>query len=309
MTQLRHPPAAASADTSKPLLAMGLVLGSTIILSAADAATKGIVDTIPALEIVWVRYVAYTVMAVGLLVGKPFASVAMSRQKPLQILRGVAAFGSATFFVTGLNWIGIADATSISFTAPLIVVLVSGPLLGERVTGRDWLAAITGFAGVLFIVQPGTAAFTPAAVFPLLSASCWACALVVTRLMSGSEPVRTTIAYTAITGLVLSSAALPFVWVRPQPQEWLILAAIGAATAIGHMMIVVAFGYARASLLAPLSYAQVVWAALFGFVFFATAPTPLTMTGTVLIAASGLWFALTGHRRTPPSRLPTERSR
>lgn len=299
---------AAKADQSRPFLGIALVAGSTLIFAASDAATQGLVGTIPAIEIVWFRYLAYLGMALILLRRSPPVSALASRRKGLQILRGLAALGSALFFITGLVWIPVGDATSISFTAPLIVVVLSALLLGEKVRIRDWIAAATGFCGVVLIIQPGADTFRPAAIFPLLSACCWSCALIVTRRMSGTEPARVTIFYTAATGFVLSSLILPFHWVTPSPWEWLALVGIGITTAGSHMMIVVAYAHARASLLAPLSYIQVIWAGLMGAALYGHVPAAVTLFGTVLIAGSGLFIALSERRPARQAATPQKNS-
>jgi drug/metabolite transporter (DMT)-like permease len=289
----------AKTDQRRPFLGIALVAGSTLIFAASDAATQAVVGSIPAVEIVWFRYLAYLAVAMILLTRSPPVAVLASRRKGLQVLRGLAALGSAGFFVAGLNWIPVGEATSISFTAPLIVVVLSALLLGETVRARDWAAAAAGFAGVLLIIQPGSASFQPAAVFPLLSACCWSCALIVTRRMSGTEPARTTIFYTAATGFVLTSAVLPLHWITPTPGQWLALCGIGISTASAHMMIVVAYAHARASLLAPLSYIQVIWAVMMGVALFGHVPSAVTLFGAALIAGSGLFIALSERR---PSR-------
>ena len=125
-----------------------------------------------------------------------------------------------------------------------------------------------------------------------LGSLCWACALVLVRQISTTEPVRLTVAYTALIGLVLTSLILPFVWISPEPDVWPVLFAIGLATTTAHMMTIWAYGYAPAALLAPFSYTQLIGAACLSYLFFDDTPTLMTGFGIVLIVSSGLYIAL-----------------
>ena len=145
--------------------------------------------------------------------------------------------------------------------------------------------------GVLIIVRPGTSAFHPAAILPILSALGWACTLVLTRKISGADNVITTMTYTALVGFVVLSVAVPFFWVVPTWQQIAIGACIGTAATAGHWIVVLAFRYADASVLAPFSYSQLVWVTLLGFAMFGDVPDVWTVAGAAVIISSGLYTA------------------
>ena len=126
---------------------------------------------------------------------------------------------------------------------------------------------------------------------PLLGATSWACAAVVTRLISGRDHPVATLFYSAVIGLVVLSAMLPFWWVAPGWHEVGLGLAVGAFSTIGHWLVILAFRHTSASTVAPFSYVQLIWAGTLGYLVFGTLPDAWTMLGAAIIAASGLYTA------------------
>ena len=209
----------------------------------------------------------------------------------LQIIRGVALLGSSLFFISGLRFLPIAEASATSFISPLFVTALSIVFLRESVGIRRWLATAVGLIGVLIVLRPGSGAFHPAAVFPIVSALAWACTLIMTRMMSGTERAITTMTYSAITGLCILTALVPLVWVHPSWHDIFFGIVIGVASTVGQWIVVLAFRYADASVLAPFSYTQLLWVSILGFLVFGEVPDVWTVTGAGFIVASGLYTA------------------
>ena len=203
----------------------------------------------------------------------------------------MAILGSSLFFISGLRFLPIAEASATGFVAPLLVTALSIVFLGEKVGMRRWIATGVGLIGVLIILRPGTGAFHPAAFFPLVSALAWACTLIMTRMMSGTERVVTTMTYSSIVGLVMLSALVPSVWVTPSWHDIALGVFIGVASTAGQWIVVLAFRYADASVLAPFSYTQLLWVSVLGFLIFGEIPDVYTVTGAAFIVASGLYTA------------------
>jgi drug/metabolite transporter (DMT)-like permease len=281
----------APARADRPFKGIALVLASTIFLGASDVTAKYLSATLPSIEIAWIRFLVFALlMAPAMLPGSPLFALQTNR-RGLHLLRGAALVGSSLFFISGLAFLPIAEASATGFVAPLFVTALSIAFLGEKVGLRRWIATGIGLVGVLIILRPGTGAFHPAAFFPLVSALAWACTLIMTRMMSGTERTITTMTYSAIAGLLILSALVPFVWVTPSWHDILFGIFIGIASTAGQWIVVLAFRYADASVLAPFSYLQLVWVSFLGFLIFGEVPDVYTITGAAFIVASGLYTA------------------
>ena len=281
----------APARADRPFKGIALVLASTIFLGASDVTAKYLSATLPSIEIAWIRFLVFAlIMAPAMLPGSPLFALQTNR-RGLHLLRGAALVGSSLFFISGLAYLPIAEASATGFVAPLFVTALSIAFLGEKVGLRRWIATGIGLVGVLIILRPGTGAFHPAAFFPLVSALAWACTLIMTRMMSGTERAITTMTYSSIAGLLILSALVPFVWVTPSWHDILFGIVIGVASTAGQWIVVLAFRYADASVLAPFSYLQLVWVSFLGFLIFGEVPDVYTVTGAAFIVASGLYTA------------------
>ena len=286
-------PAARSAPAraDRPFRGIALILTSTVFLGTSDVTAKYLSANLPSIEIAWIRFLAFAViMLPAMLPGSPLYALQTER-RGLQLMRGVALLGSSLFFITGLGFLPIAEASATGFVAPLFVTALSIFFLRESVGVRRWLATAVGLIGVLIILRPGSSAFHPAAFFPLVSALAWACTLIMTRMMSGREHAITTMTYSSIVGVGILSALVPFVWVAPSWHDIMFGILIGIASTAGQWIVVLAFRYADASVLAPFSYTQLLWVSVLGFVIFGEIPDIWTVVGAVFIVASGLYTA------------------
>jgi drug/metabolite transporter (DMT)-like permease len=281
----------APARSDRPFRGIALILLSTIFLSTSDTAAKYLSHTLPSVEIAWMRFVVFAlIMAPAMLPGSPLFAMRTSRLK-IQLMRGLMLLGSSVLFITGLRYLPIAEASATSFVAPLFVTALSIIFLSEKVGVRRWIATGIGLTGVIVILRPGTGAFQIAALLPIASAFAWACTLVMTRVMSGREHAMTTMTYSSIVGVCVMSAMVPFVWVAPSVNAVLLGLLVGIASTTGQWIVVLAFRYADASVLAPFSYIQLLWVSIFGFMIFGEVPDAWTMTGAAIIVASGLYTA------------------
>jgi drug/metabolite transporter (DMT)-like permease len=281
----------APARADRPFRGIALILASTVFLGSSDVTAKYLSATLPSIEIAWIRFVAFAlIMVPAMLPGSPLYALHTDR-RGLQLMRGVALLGSSLFFISGLRFLPIAEASATGFVSPLFVTALSILFISESVGVRRWLATAVGLIGVLIILRPGSSAFHPAAVFPLVSALAWACTLIMTRMMSGRDRAITTMTYSSIAGVCVLSALVPFVWVTPSWHDILFGIFIGIASTAGQWIVVLAFRYADASVLAPFSYTQLLWVSILGFVIFGEIPDIWTVVGAVFIVASGLYTA------------------
>lgn len=281
------PSGAVAAVQDRPGRAVLLVVAAMICFSVMDGVSKHLTETLPAFEIIWIRYAALTVLVVPLVLragGRDLAGPGTG----ILALRGLCMLASGALFVAALSELPIAEATVIGFVSPFLVTVLSMAMLGEPVGWRRWAALATGFAGVLVIIRPGTAEFTPAALLPLASAAFWAVGLVLTRKLRIGPSDLTVLFWTAMGVVPGLLPALP-VWRDPTLAEWAWGVVGGGLLLLGQALLIRGYRSGRATLLAPFSYTQILWASAIGLFAFGSAPEPSIWAGAALVVASGLY--------------------
>ncbi len=276
-------------STPSQLRGVLLLVGSTTFFSVSDVITKQLTATLPPGEVAWMRFVVLMLLVIPALAMNGGGALLRSRRPALQILRGLGMVGSTIAFTHSLRFLPVADATAINFVSPILIMALSVLFLGETVGWRRWSATAVGFLGVVLIIRPGTGAFQTAAFLPLLAAASWAGAAVATRKMSGSDHALTTLAYSAFVGFLVLSAALPFEWETPGPEEIALGLGIGILSSIAHWFVILAYRHGDASILAPFSYTQLIWTGALGYWVFGSLPDAWTILGAGIIAGSGLY--------------------
>ncbi len=285
-------------QADNPLRGILLSVGACSIFAVADVTAKLLSTGLPIVEITWIRYVLFFGMAAILAArapGRPFRP----RHPRLQILRGLCVTGSSVLFVYGIREMTMAQATTISFLSPLLITLLSIPLLGEIVGIRRWAAVLVGMIGMLIVVRPGAQGFQPAALFGVVSSSCWALALIITRKIAATDPPQTTIFWSSLVGAAVLTVLLPFNAAWPSWTQFALCVLLGFLSSAGQWMVVLAHRLAPASLLAPFSYTQLPWVILGGYLVFDHLPDQWTLVGASVIIASGLY---TAHRERVRAR-------
>ncbi|MEN9498405.1 MAG: hypothetical protein RIS83_224 [Pseudomonadota bacterium] len=280
-----------------------------VLLQLAALATFVAMDTILKLmtigfavpQLMWARFL-FSFLAVALAMriitgGLPWRS----RAPRYQVLRSLLLAACNLTFSSALVHIPLADATAVGFASPLFTIILAALWLGEKVGWRRWLGMGIGFLGVLILLRPpflfGGAPVHWATILPLGAAALFAVYQILTRKLAALDDPRTTILHTSFAASLVTSAALPLVWVWPTAFEWGGLILLGLLGGAGHGLLVLAFARAPASLLAPFSYTQMIWAVLSGVIVFGDTPDGLTLVGMLVIAISGLLVALPSKRQ------------
>ncbi len=266
-----------------------LMLVAMAVFSVMDGVSKGLTGRLSPVEVSWARYFFGLLFMVPVVLVRGGFGLLETRRVLPQVARGALLFGSSVLFITALRSLPMADAAAVGFVAPLMVTALSIPLLGERVGSGRWLAVLTGFGGVLLVVRPGGASFEAASLLPVASAACWAVALIITRRLAATESALTTLLYTGLTGLALSTLLLPGLWRAPGGEDWLLMAVAGGLFTLGQFLVLKAFLVAHASVLAPFQYSQIVWSTAIGLVCFGAIPDGFTAAGASVIIGSGLY--------------------
>ncbi|MEO6006030.1 MAG: DMT family transporter [Opitutus sp.] len=259
--------------------------------SCMDASAKWLNQREHSLQTVAIRYAGSFFLTACFLNPRTRPGILRSSRPLLQIIRGLCVFGSSVGGYTALKTLPLTVVTSITFAAPLVVALLAGPVLGEKLGPRRAVAIVVGFIGVLVITRPGTAGFQPGMWLALGAAACNAGYFLITRLLSRHDAPETTHFYTGMVGtLVAVPLALP-VWQTPvSGQMWLVMAFISVLGAGAHWLLILAHKHAPASVLSPFFYAQLLFAAVVGALIFGNIPDRWTILGGTIVISSGLYL-------------------
>lgn len=269
-----------------------MMLAGTMTFALLDTLSKLLVKTYPAPMVVWARY-AVPLLLMALVVGPRLGrGLVHSHDYQRQAARGILLTGATLAMVFALRVMPLAEAQAISFVHPLLLTLLAVWLLGEKVRGVGWFAVGLGFLGMLVIVRPGGAVFTPEALLPLANALCYALYQLVTRQVAHRDGTLPSLFFVLLVGSLVMTAVLPFNWRTPDPWGVAGLLGAGLLAGTGHLLIIKAFQAAPASVCAPFAYGQLVWVTLFGSLLFHELPDGVTLVGMLVVVASGLLVAL-----------------
>ena len=282
----------------QPVKGIFLICLAVLLFASHDTLSKYLSGFYPIVMVVWARYVVHTLLMLMVFVPRSgFSAVVRTKRPGLQFLRAMCLIGTSLFFTTGLRYIPLAEATAVNFLAPLLVTALSVPLLGEHVTRRQWLAVLGGFAGVLIVIRPGGALFTPTIVLPLCSALCFGFYQLLTRKLTGIDSPTTSNFLTGIINSLIMSALLPFFWSTPSWPHAVFMIGLGTCGMLGHMLLTQAFRHAAPAMLAPFSYGQILFAGMYGYLIFDHTPDSYAIVGIAVICLSGLAVAFGQRKR------------
>jgi drug/metabolite transporter (DMT)-like permease len=282
--------------------ALPLLLAAGLCFSTTDATAKWLVQGHALFLVVWARYVGQMVMATPLAWHVAGPGFWRTRHLRIQLARSLCLVTATLCFFGALRFVPLAEGSAITFLAPLFAIVLAYPVLGERPTRARWTAAIAGFCGILLLVRPGSAVFHPAAGLLVLAAASNALYQLLTRRVPG-DSAHTTLFYTGIVGTVVLSAGLPFMVEMPDAmpaRDVLLLFMVGVLAGVGHLMLIGAYLRAPASLIAPFTYVQMLWATFYGWAIFGQLPDGLSGVGMAVIVASGVALVLHERSRRRP---------
>lgn len=264
---------------------------AVVFFTCIDSSAKWLIlGGLPALQVVFVRYLGHTLVAIATFVPQEGLSAFRSNAPWRQLLRSLFLLGSTTLNFTALQYLPITVTTTIMFAGPIVVTLLAIPILGEQVGLRRIIAVCTGFIGVLVVMQPWGAEFHPAMLLTAGALCMAAMYFIMTRLLAGIEGNAVSQIWSAG---IAAAALLPFViqtWTWPTGVDWIAFLLIGCFGASGHIAATTAHRWADASILAPVIYIQLFLAAIASVVLFDTWPTLWTLAGGAIIIASGLYI-------------------
>jgi drug/metabolite transporter (DMT)-like permease len=273
-----------------PLRGVLLVMLAVFLFSSMDTLAKHMLkrEAYPIGPLIWARYTVHLAFMLALLAPRMGLELVRTRRPGLQIVRGLLLVGSTGFFYLSLSYLPLAEAAAISFVGPVLITAMSGPLLRERISRRQWFAVALGFLGVLIIVRPGGGVFTVHAVYPLCSALMFSLYQVLTRKLAGRENPFTTLFFTALVGAAATSLPLPLTWQTPQPDQVPFILGIGLLGGLGHFFLIRAVEHTSPARLAPFIYTQLVWSTLLAYLAFGEFPASGSLAGMLVIVSAGM---------------------
>ena len=300
------------------------IILAMFIFSFQNIAVKYINSGYPVLEIVIIRSLVALPITLWFFRLEGGRGWPKTEHKLLEYSRGFFLFLSYTTYFMGLAALPLAEAASIRFSAPLTITALSVLLLGEKVGPRRWIALVIGFAGVLFIVRPGTDSFNLGSVFVFLATITYALSLMLTRRLKAYDS-SAKMAYYSVTvylgaAFVLaplaalvgdrpefhpSIAFLFRAWALPSPLDLAIIAGLGFIWASGMFLVAKAYSLALASVAAPFEYVTLPINVMWGYVFWREIPTLATWVGAGLTLASGLYIFFREARLKTEEAMPT----
>ena len=273
------------------LMSLGIAL-----LTANDAASKFLVQTHPVGQVIGLRQAATLLVLIPYVMFFSRWSALRVVNWPGQIVRGTLFLIGSIFIVWSLGELPLATAITMLFASPIFMVVLSAPLLGERIGRHRWIAVLGGFAGVLIIMRPGGEAFQWALLLPVLGALVNALRDVLTRKLSRTETSIAILFWSNIILMAGGLASAPFGWVPVSATAALWFLAAGIFNGTAHFCIIEALRTGEASVVAPVRYTALLWAAVIGFVVWGELPDFWLWVGAAVIVGSSLYM-IRGERR------------
>lgn len=277
-----------------------LMLGAILCFSLMDVLAKVLTQNTGLGQTLWARY-AGQCLIVLMLIGHR-KDVWKAQFPLLQIGRSVMLLAATGFFFSGIAAVGLASATALMNVNPVLITLGGALLLRERLGPWRAVGIVSSLAGAIIIIRPGAQVFTPAILLPLGGAICYAGYSLATRFVGQRESVWTSLLYTGLVGGLLTTVALPFLWQPLSPGDFAMMIGIGAVGTLGQLALIQAFSKAEAGAIAPFAYASLIFASVWGMLFFGTYPDGWTIAGSLIIALSGIFV---WHRETRRNKAGT----
>lgn len=280
--------------TPRSLQGALLFLTGLFLFSAVDTTAKYLTAFYSVQLLVWARFAVHLAIMLAVVAPGMGRELVVTRRPLLMTLRALMLVGSSLFIQMAFRVQPLAETTAVFFVAPVLVALLAGPVLDEKVRLRTWIATLAGFGGVLLIARPGGALLGIGVVYTLAAALCYSLYQILTRKLADTEPTMRQLFYTALIGTFAMSLIVPPYWTGAMPSltHSLLIVSLGIYGGVGHFLVIGAYRSTPASTLSPLMYSQLIWAALLGWAVFDHLPDAPSLLGMLVVGAAGLSLVL-----------------
>ncbi len=254
-----------SSTTRHRQIGIALVVVTTLMFSVLDVSAKWLVQTLPVIQVVWLRFLTHTLLMGGLFLPSMGPRLWAVTQPRMQVIRGLILCVMTGMNFWALQYLQLAETGAVQFSVPILIALLSAWWLKEHLDVWRWVAICVGFLGILVIMRPFSHGFHPAIFLSVLNAVLYAAFNLMTRRLASSDhPVVTQLASAAVPAMVLAPFAL-WHWQTPQGwQTWLIIGATGLCGGLGHLASAQAHRFASAAVLGPFLYQQIIYMTFWG---------------------------------------------
>jgi drug/metabolite transporter (DMT)-like permease len=278
-------------------LGIGLMVATTMVFALQDGISRHLAAEYNVLMVVMIRYWFFAAFVIALAARKAGLRAAAATRLPwLQAFRGVLLVAEINVMVLGFVYLGLVESHAVFAVYPLLIAALSGPVLGESVGWRRWVAIAVGFVGVIIILQPDDGVFSPYAIIPLIAALMFALYGLLTRYVGRVDSAATSFFWTGTVGAVAATAIGIWFWEPMTGPDWVWMGALCITGASGHFLLIKTYEVAEASAVQPFAYLQLPFAAALGLLVFGEALRSNVVIGAGLIVAAGL-FTLWRARR------------
>lgn len=268
-------------------LGIFLMFFGDFMFAVNDVMGKWLAESFSAGQIVLTRSFAALIVLAPLLLKGGAPEVVRLERPGLQMSRVALATAEIVFFYMAIRFLPLADVMTFYLAGPIYVAAVSPWLLGERVSGRQWLASAIGFAGVIFVLKPGSGSLSWASLISIGGSFCYAMMVVQSRQLRGT-PDRVLVFWQTIGALAVGTVLVPFDWATPNLLDLILLAALGVISMTAHLCIARSLKLAPAAVVAPIQYSLLLWAIVFGWLVFGDRPQPSMLFGAAIIVVAGV---------------------
>ena len=277
--------------------AIVLNLTAWAVLPIMDGMAKYLSSDLHFLQVVWGRY--FFMILISLPLTYLFFKKYLVKPKniSIQFIRSIFLFLSTVLFFYAISITSMAKALALAFVSPLIVTLLSSFLLKEKVGFHRWTAVIVGFIGALIIIQPGFIKINLATLAALGTGIAYAFYIISTRKLSSIDNPFLTLIFTGLFGAIIISLIVPFFWVTPNLNQWLLMIGLAAVGTFGHFCLIMSLNLAEASKLSPLTYFEIINNILIGYFFFGDFPNKWLWIGLFFIISSGIYISVRENKK------------
>jgi len=272
-------------------LGIALMVAVSVVFAAQDGISRHLAGEYNVFMVVMIRYWFFAAFVIAIAARKAggMMQAAQTTRPVIQGLRGLLLAAEICVMVTAFTVLGLVESHAVFAAYPLLVAALSGPVLGESVGWRRWLAIGAGFVGVLFILRPGLGVFDPAAIIPVVSAIMFAMYGLLTRFVARTDSTATSFFWTGTMGAAAMTCVGVWFWEPMSAPDWAWMGTLCLTGATGHWLLIRCYEVAEASAVQPFAYLQMVFAAAVGIALFGEALHWNVAIGAAIIVAAGLF--------------------